>query len=156
MTDRNWLYHLKRQQDVYESDLSPTASIHAWYSEGLAPPIQELWYNTAPEFPFVLRGGASSGWQRFKDSVEGNPRLDLTLFVGNRAAGYACIVLDYDMHCGFCWSVQWHFVYPKYRGSSLARRVMRILRNLHDITGLPYAYSKMQQDGSIKITYKGI
>ena len=161
MTDAYDLYIqrvglLKQLQGEFPSNLSPSAKIVVQAKHKENTPLKELWEAAYYDTHILQRGTVQDSWLRFVDSISDQPRLELTLFVGAQPRGYACIVLDFDQHCGWCWSVQWNFVHPKYRGSSLFRKVLATLRELNRKTQLPYAYSQMQPDGIIKITYRGI
>lgn len=161
MTDAYDLYHqrlnlLEQYSGEYPSTLSPSAHIEVQMKQEEDTPLRDLWEAAYYDTKILQRGTVQDSWLRFVDSISDQPRLELTLYVGKTPRGYACIVLDYDQHCGWCWSVQWNFVHPKYRGSSLARKVLAVLRDLNRQTGIPYAYSQMQEGNTVKITYRGI
>ena len=119
------------------------------------PQLRGLWSSTYNDLPLIRQAGVRAGYQRFLDSLDSG-RLDIYLEFGGIIVGYTCIVLDWDMHCGWCFAVQWQYVRKDHYGSPLARQVFRVLKELHNQTGLPYAYSKVQSDGSVLIRYKGI
>jgi hypothetical protein len=72
-------------------------------------------------------------WQRtaheaaagITSSIECLERVELLVYRGSELAGVAIACLDDDMHVGHCLTVQWRFVFPAHRHSSVIMELQR-------------------------------
>src|SRR5690554_1431562 len=90
-----------------------------------------------------------------KEGIEDNPRLEVLKYADDRLVGFAVIALDDDAHVGLCASVQWQYVLPEFRDSTMLKQTLQTAEALAEASAAPYiSYSHRIGVGEYRIKYR--
>lgn len=88
-------------------------------------------------------------------TIECFERVELLVYRGGELAGVAIACVEEDMHVGRCLSVQWRFVFPQYRNSSVIIELHRAVVDLARKVGVGVlAYTQRTGLGRYQLIYK--
>ena len=88
-------------------------------------------------------------------SIECLERVELLVYRGGTLAGVAIVCVDEDMHVGRCLAVQWRFVFPEHRHSSVIMELHRAVVDLTRKVGVGVlAFTQRTGLGRYQLIYK--
>lgn len=99
------------------------------------------------EFPEFRVTPFAETYRRIRESTESYSRLEIRVQVRGCTVAVAIYVLEEDMHVGPCYSIQWMYVLPEYRGKGIAKTFLEILKRKAKDAGVPYSYTKRRRNG---------
>jgi len=109
-------------------------------------------YDDLPEFR--ESGPLEDVARRMLEATEGLSRCELLAVIDGQLVGFACAVVDEDMHVGPCLSLQWQYVLPEHRGK-IGRDFLRWLVKNGQAFGFKFvAYSHRVNSRHYAIKYR--